>query len=905
MGLPAPAYTPHPSVARPPRASVGRRRDAIASRRMRRTLVGLAAVSAVVFAANDYATRSAALGAALDQRLEVAARALEPTLAPLHARDLRAHPLPQDEYEALVRRLSACAEALHLKYLYSVLAEGGELLFSASSATPEEFANGSFSKSLDPYANAPPALREAFATGRTTFAEYTDQWGSFRSAFVPATVDGHRYVIGADVSIGDVAAARRAVLLRSIALSLGAFLASVAVALVLSGGVSRAIAGVVDETERLAAHVEAGELAARIDPARVSADHRPIADAVNRVMERFHAPIRLTSDRIQRIARGDLPPPDLEPARGEFEQMRLALNGCTEAVAGLVEQLQRMAAEHERGETGIAIDVARFEGAFADVGRRVNAMVAAHLADAAKALGAFEAFGRGDFSVALEPLPGKKAEINATVEKVRGHLNGFIAAMAEMSAAQEAGDVDAAIATPAMEGDWKRMATSVNQMAVRNATVTRSSLAAVEGFGRGDFSVALERFPGKLSAVNEVVERVRANLLALIGDADALAAAAREGRLGARVDPEHHQGDFRRIVQGMNGTFDALRNPIQAASTVLNRMAARDITARVDAEFAGEHAHLTNAVNGTADALASALGQVSQAVRQVSSAADEIAAASTAVAGGAAAQAGAVERINTQLEHLGLEARHAAEGASRGERLAAQAREAAAGGSVAIQGMTQAMERILASAEGTASIIKDINAIAFQTNLLALNAAVEAARAGEAGRGFAVVAEEVRSLAFRAKEAAQKTEALIRDSVQQATGGGVMAHEVSALLERIRTHVNGVTDSISTIAESSRSQTEELDALGKAIAEVDQSMQQTAASAEESSAAAMELNGQAETLGAMVGTFRLEVGAARLLSVPPRGQHEGEGGRRKLLPAGPGAKVGAARVVRPASPSRS
>ena len=99
--------------------------------------------------------------------------------------------------------------------------------------------------------------------------------------------------------------------------------------------------------------------------------------------------------------------------------------------------------------------------------------------------------------------------------------------------------------------------------------------------------------------------------------------------------------------------------------------------------------------------------------------------------------------------------------------------------------MTGAMAKIRASAEGTSEIIKDINEIAFQTNLLALNAAVEAARAGEAGRGFAVVAEEVRSLALRAKEAASKTEELIRESVKQAGEGELTARHVDGKLGEI------------------------------------------------------------------------------------------------------------------------
>lgn len=64
-------------------------------------------------------------------------------------------------------------------------------------------------------------------------------------------------------------------------------------------------------------------------------------------------------------------------------------------------------------------------------------------------------------------------------------------------------------------------------------------------------------------------------------------------------------------------------------------------------------------------------------------------------------------------------------------------------------------------------MLKIIREIAEQTNLLSLNASIEAARAGEAGRGFAVVATEVKKLAQRSKESAEKISKSI-DEINQS-----------------------------------------------------------------------------------------------------------------------------------------
>jgi methyl-accepting chemotaxis protein len=185
--------------------------------------------------------------------------------------------------------------------------------------------------------------------------------------------------------------------------------------------------------------------------------------------------------------------------------------------------------------------------------------------------------------------------------------------------------------------------------------------------------------------------------------------------------------------------------------------------------------------------------------------------------------------------------------------------------------MLEAMTKIRASAEGTAVIIKDINEIAFQTNLLALNAAVEAARAGDAGRGFAVVAEEVRNLAQRSKEAAKKTEELIKESVKLADGGQVISNQVNGNLSEIVDSVAKVTNIVGEIAEASKEQSKGIAQVNKALADMDKVTQKNAANSEESSSAAEELASQAQELAALVARFQLRRSTSRKASSGGRG----------------------------------
>lgn len=73
-----------------------------------------------------------------------------------------------------------------------------------------------------------------------------------------------------------------------------------------------------------------------------------------------------------------------------------------------------------------------------------------------------------------------------------------------------------------------------------------------------------------------------------------------------------------------------------------------------------------------------------------------------------------------------------------------------------------------------------------QSKLLSLNAAMEAARAGEQGSGFGVVAAEVRRLARSSSDAADRTEALLRDIIGRSGQARAAAQESGSIVKTAR-----------------------------------------------------------------------------------------------------------------------
>lgn len=343
----------------------------------------------------------------------------------------------------------------------------------------------------------------------------------------------------------------------------------------------------------------------------------------------------------------------------------------------------------------------------------------------------------------------------------------------------------------------------------------------------------------------------------LTTDIQGLVESAKSGELDARLESDEFDGAYASVASGINEMLVATLSPVEEATTELEKLARRDLTARVTGDYQGDHARIKSAFNTAVENLENALSHVRASADQVSSASSQISGGSQSLAQSASEQASSLEEVSSSLEEMESMTKRNTANAQEARGMAEGARESSGKGSESMKRMSEAIEKIKSSSDETAKIITTIDEIAFQTNLLALNAAVEAARAGEAGKGFAVVAEEVRNLAMRSAQAAKDTSDLIDSSVKNAESGVSINQEVLSNFDEINKQIQKVGEVMGEIAESSQQQSEGIVQVTTAVGELNKVTQQNAANSEESASAAEELSAQSEEMLNMVSGFHL------------------------------------------------
>lgn len=655
-----------------------------------------------------------------------------------------------------------------------------------------------------------------------------------------------------------------------------------------------------------------GRLATRADASKHQGDYRRIVEGVNKTLDAVIGPLNVAAEYVDRISKGDIPPKITDNYNGDFNEIKLNLNNCIDNIQAMVIDAGMLVKAAEQGKFETRADASKHRGDFRKVIDGVNdtldvvvdkvnwyqSIIDAvpspiHVIDkdmkwvflnkAFEGLMVKNNIIRSRADAPGMPCSSARANICKTdncglvqlskgvgetyfdwngqkckqessrLTNTRGEHIGFVEVVQDLTAIVKVKDYT--------NHEVVRVATNLAQIAKGDLQVNLK-LAEADEFT----AEARAQFARINDSLTVMVDAIRA----VTDDSARLVTAAVDGQLSVRADASRHQGDFRKIVEGVNQTLDAVIAPLQESSAVLSRIAQSDLTARVQGNYRGDHARLKEDIGRMAQDLNESIRSFSQNTQSMASSAEQLTAVSHQMAGNAeetATQANVVASASDEVsrnvtavaagaEQMQASIREIAKNANEAARVARNAVGAA-------QTTNETVNKLGDSSQEIGKVIKVITSIAQQTNLLALNATIEAARAGEAGKGFAVVANEVKELAKQTAKATEEIGGKI-EAIQSDTKEAVKAiGDIGAIINQI----NDISNSIASAVEEQTVTTNEIgrsvneaakgtNAIASNISGVAEAAKSTTKGANETQRAAAELSRMAAQLQSVVSKYR-------------------------------------------------
>jgi len=132
----------------------------------------------------------------------------------------------------------------------------------------------------------------------------------------------------------------------------------------------------------------------------------------------------------------------------------------------------------------------------------------------------------------------------------------------------------------------------------------KECMAVAQKVARGDLNVniTVDR-EDEIGLLLITFEEMVQSITHLVNDVNMLSQAAVKGQLDTRADTAKHQGDYKKIIEGVNATLDAVIGPLNVAAEYIERIGQGEIPPQITDNYNGDFNEIKNNLNSCIDGL--------------------------------------------------------------------------------------------------------------------------------------------------------------------------------------------------------------------------------------------------------------------------------------------------------------
>lgn len=360
-----------------------------------------------------------------------------------------------------------------------------------------------------------------------------------------------------------------------------------------------------NETNILTHSASEGDLTKRGDASKFEGGYKEIVNGINGTLDALITPLNLAAKYIDRISKGDIPEKVTDNFRGDFERLKNNLNTCIDAISAMANDALLLAESAVEGNLSVRADAGKHKGDFNKIIKGVNDTLDAVINPLNIAANCIDGIAKGHIPEKIND--DFKGDFNILIQNLNtciDSINGLIADTMSLSETAVEGKLSNRADATKHHGDYRRIIEGIN--ATLDAVIGPLNMAAeyVDGIAKGRIPEKItDNYNGDFNEIKNNLNTCIDAINALINDTKILSATAVEGKLSNRADATKHHGDFRRIVEGINDTLDAVIGPLNMAAEYVDRIAKGDIPVKITENYNGDFNEIKNNLNTCIDAV--------------------------------------------------------------------------------------------------------------------------------------------------------------------------------------------------------------------------------------------------------------------------------------------------------------